>query len=249
MKEITEKSETLSKYRKLKDKKYRDAYNLYFVEGVRMVQEAIKFRQQIDAVFVQKSKFEKFEGILKTIECEIFVVNDKAFNSISDTVNSQGIIAALVLNKRMLAEPLSNCLVLDKISDPGNLGTIIRTAAAFGYHDIYLNNCADPYNPKVVRSSMSGIFNVRLYDEKIEHIVKLLKDFGYLIYCADMNGKDIKNFKARDRFALCVGSEAFGIGDYLRKNCDAIISIPMSEDMESLNAAVCAGIFMYKLKE
>lgn len=243
-------NETITKYRKLKDKKFRIEENLYIVEGLRMVSDAVALNQNIKALFIDKAKFDKFESLAGKIEgaAEVFLVSEKVLNSLSDTVNSQGIIAALELKKREIKPPENNVLILDGISDPGNLGTIIRTAAAFNYLDIYLAGCADIYSPKVIRSTMSGIFLVNVYEADSGEIIEVLKKENYKIVCADLNGEDISGFKASGRFALVIGSEANGIRKEFIQACDSIITIAMRENVESLNAAVSAAIIMHKLK-
>lgn len=244
-------NETIAEYKKLKDKKYRLQKGLYMVEGLRMVSDAAAYNQSIKALFVDKTKIDKFESIISKTGsgCEVFILTEQVLNSLSDTVNSQGIIAAIQIKKTNIFAPKSNCLILDGISDPGNLGTIIRTAAAFGFKDIYFINCADIYSPKVVRSTMSGIFQVNLFETEAREIISILKTAGYKIYCADLDGYNIKDFKKQDNFALVIGSEAFGIRREFIEICDSKITIPMNKGTESLNAAVAAAIIMFELKK
>ena len=136
--------------------------------------------------------------------------------------------------------------MLDCLQDPGNLGTVIRTANAAGYSEIYLINCTDPFSPKAVRASMSGIFFVDLFFGSKEEILQVLD--GVPVICADMDGKDIFSFVPPEKFCLCIGNEGNGISGEVFEKANYTVKIPMRETCESLNAAVSAGIAMYVLK-
>ena len=145
---------------------------------------------------------------------------------------------------RPLAAPRGNALFLDGISDPGNLGTMIRTAVAAGFCEIYLADCADPYNPKAVRASMSGIYFAALYEGSAE---ALLKTVDIPLIAADMRGEDLFSFSPPARYAVAVGNEGRGLSDAVRARAAYTVGIPMRKEAESLNAAVSAAIMMYEL--
>ena len=141
-------------------------------------------------------------------------------------------------------------LVLDRISDPGNLGTIIRTAAATGFRDIVLLECADPYNPKTVRSSSGGIFYTDFYPLEFDEFCEVCQKYKTKIYIADMNGENVFKFDNKtENYALVIGSEGSGVSDRVRKIADQVLSLPMKSQMESLNAGVSASVIMYQLKK
>ena len=140
--------------------------------------------------------------------------------------------------------PQGKSLLLDGVSDPGNLGTIIRTANAAGYADIYLRNCADPFSPKCVRASMSGVFFVRLHIGA-EAVLAALR--GMPLICADMRGEDVFAFDPPPVFCLVIGNEGNGVSAEVRALCGYTVKIPMRPTCESLNAGVSAGILMYEL--
>ena len=142
-------------------------------------------------------------------------------------------------------QPQGSCLLLDGVSDPGNLGTIIRTANAAGYCDIYLRNCADPFAPKCVRATMSGIFFVRLHIG--EGVLQALGDTP--LVCADMGGENVFSFSPPQKFCIVIGSEANGVSAEVRALCKYTVKIPMRHTCESLNAGVSAGILMYELQK
>ena len=137
--------------------------------------------------------------------------------------------------------------MLDCLQDPGNLGTVIRTANAAGYGEIYLINCTDAYSPKAVRASMGGIFRVSVYSGSREEVLENLKDIPLI--CADMDGENIFEFTPPKKFCLCIGNEGGGISAEVSSRAAYTVKIPMRETCESLNAAVSAGIAMYALKK
>ena len=155
-------------------------------------------------------------------------------------------MAVVQIPETDLKAPEGDCLLLDCLQDPGNLGTVIRTANAAGYGQIYLINCTDPYSPKAVRASMGGIFRVTLYRADRDEIFNILK--GVPLICADMNGENIFEFTPPQKFCLCIGNEGSGISDEVSARADFTVKIPMRATCESLNAAVSAGIAMYALK-
>ena len=157
----------------------------------------------------------------------------------------QGVLALVSIPDCTPVQPQGSCLLLDGVSDPGNLGTIIRTANAAGYCDIYLRNCADPFAPKCVRATMSGIFFVRLHIG--EGVLQALGDTP--LVCADMGGENVFLFSPPQKFCLVIGSEANGVSVEVRALCKYTVKIPMRHTCESLNAGVSAGILMYELQK
>ncbi len=236
---ITSKSNPIIKeISRLKDKKFRKAEGLYLVEGIKTVNECIAAGCDIkDIVCVEQLK-ENYPGAV--------VVSDSVFESISDEKTPQGVIAVVKMQDSEIFPPQNSCILLDCLQDPGNVGTIIRTANAAGYGEIYLINCADRYSPKAVRASMSGIFFVKTYSGNSEEILKALSDIP--IICADLDGEDIFKFHPPEKYCLCIGNEGGGISREVRNAAEYKIKIPMIHTCESLNAAVSAGIAMYQLK-
>lgn len=224
----------------LKDKKARKTLGMFLVEGEKMVAECKKSGLRIDRVFVSQSyKGETEDGFV--------CLSDDVFKYLSDEKTPQGILCRVEIPVCPLNKPENVAIVLDGVSDPANVGAIIRTANAAGYKDVYLIGCADPYSPKSVRASMSGVFFVRIYQGTREEILKTLQ--GIPLICADMDGENVFRFHAPERFALVIGNEGNGISDEVFSAATHKIRIPMEETQESLNAAVSAGIAMYLLKK
>ena len=231
-------NEFVKRVASLKDKKYRAAYGEYIIEGVKQVREAIACGQDVGHIVVSESYAGDVFDAGKTV-----CVSDGVFAKLSEESSPQGILAVLKLPKNPLRPPEGNCLLLDGVSDPGNLGTIIRTANAAGYGEIYLLGCADPYAPKCVRSAMSGIFFVDLF--RISETGMLFE--GVPLICADMGGENVFSLQKKKKFCLVIGNEANGVSESVRRQCAFTVRIPMRGSCESLNAGVSAGILMYEL--
>lgn len=225
--------------RKLQDKKYRNRFKQYCIEGVRLYQEALRFGKKPLEVFVKQSLSDKLNIDGAT------VVEDNIFDKMSDTVSSQGLIAVLPIEDNDTVAS-GNCLVLDSLQDPGNVGTLLRTACATGFDTVYLYRCVDVYSPKCVRSAMSAHFAINLV---------IVDDFDVLkqrisncrLVCADMDGKDVSQFQYNEPIALVLGNEGNGIGDYFNEISDDVVSLSMKNNLESLNVAVAGSILMYIL--
>lgn len=236
--------------RSLKEKKYRNYYGLFLVEGRKQVSEAIQKGLNIDKVFVDSKKAKQFEDLIYATEAPILAVTEAVFKSISSTETPQGIIAtvempASKLYKYRVGDKL---LVLDKISDPGNMGTIIRTAAACGFNQIFTIDCVDAYSPKVVRSSSGGLYNVNLYPTDYAEVVNVCKGNSIELLIADMHGENIfGDFEIRGDYAIVIGNEGNGVSDNLTQY-GRLIKVPMKQGLESLNAGVSASIIMYQLE-
>lgn len=237
---ITSKSNPIIKaVSALADKKYRKLSNQYIVEGVKPVKECIEAGCLIDRIICVEGLEESFEGAT--------VVSESVFKSISTEKTPQGVLAVVKIPQNRLKSPQKSCLLLDCLQDPGNLGTVIRTANAAGYDEIYLINCTDPYSPKAVRASMSGIFFVKVYQGTREEVLNTLE--GVPLICADMSGENIFEFNAPETFCLCIGNEGSGISNEIKERASYTVKIPMRSTCESLNAAVSAGIAMYALRK
>lgn len=227
----------------LKDKKYRKLYNCYITEGLKTVNEAILYKMPIRCIVSTSINLKK----ISKNDYPILEVSEEVFSYISDETNPQGVLAIISTPSLNLQKPKGNALLLEGVSDPGNLGTIIRSAVAFGYNDIYLVNTVDPYNSKTVRSSMSGIFFTNLYKGELDEVLECLNDCTIIV--ADMNGEDLEDYTINSKHCICMGNEANGISIELKKRANKILKIKMSEYSESLNVAVACAIMMYKLKK
>lgn len=225
--------------RKLQDKKYRNRFKQYCIEGVRLYQEALRFGKKPLEVFVKQSLSDKLNIDGAT------VVEDNIFDKMSDTVSSQGLIAVLPIEDNDTVAS-GNCLVLDSLQDPGNVGTLLRTACATGFDTVYLYRCVDVYSPKCVRSAMSAHFAINLVTLDDFDVLKQRISNCRVVF-ADMDGKDVSQFQYNEPIALVLGNEGNGIGDYFNEISDDVVSLSMKNNLESLNVAVAGSILMYIL--
>lgn len=226
-------------------KKYRQQTGDFLVEGERLVADAFRYGADVKEIFVKESVSDKFCTTYPQAE----IVADKAFATISDTVNSQGIIAVCHHDKpgTQRLRLSGHCLVLDGLQDPGNVGTLLRTAAATGFDNVVSARSVDLYSPKVMRSAMGAHFCLNLYEvSDIEQAFELVGNCQKV--CADMGGKNVfeTEFDCKD-IALVVGNEGNGLSQFSRQHTDKTVCLPMTNKFESLNAAVAGSVIMYQI--
>ena len=224
----------------LKEKKGRRRTGTFLVEGHKMVREAIACGMDVVRLILR----EDYAG--ETYGLPAVRLGRDAFAAVCDEKTPQGIAAEVAIPLRSVQPPQGRCLLLDGLQDPANVGAIIRTAVAAGYEDIYLAGCADPFSPKSVRASMSGVFFARIMQGTQEEILSAIA--GMSVIAADMGGEDVFSYVAPEMFCLAIGSEGSGLSALVRSRADVTVRIPMDARTESLNAAVSAGILMYALR-
>lgn len=251
--------EKLKELLKLKTKKGRRTQKRFLIEGIRLCEEVVNSDWETEFVLFTssfqdsptgKELLHKFERIhVKTIP-----VKSEEVKKLSDTVTPQGIIGVVKIKEFPLDELWSKdsnmILALDAIRDPGNVGTLIRTADAFGIDGVILSaDTVELYNPKVVRSTMGSIFHLRIFDEvDLEKIIPQLKKRDFKIYGADVNeGKDLDKLEYSEKLCLLIGSEAEGLNKNWLELSDEILRIPIFGKAESLNASVAGGIILYEM--
>ncbi len=239
--EITSTKNNTYKYIKsLLTKKGRDESQLYTVEGIKSVSDAITSGADIKYIV----RADTFDYTNRTTAEEIIVKNE-LFSGLCDTKTPQGIMA--VIKKRDITPAFDNgkYIYCDRVRDPGNLGTIIRTADATGFSVILSEECAELYNPKTVRSSMGSFFHAKVY-ENISY--KMLVESGLNLIAGALSDESI-DFKKADYskpLAIIVGNEANGVSEELLNMCDQKVIIPIFGDAESLNVSVASAILMYE---
>ena len=216
---------------------------LFVAEGERLCAEIPK--EDLVEVFMSVG----YRASHPTERCD-YVLKNGEFERLADTKHPQGILAVARQRRYALSDIPDGKLyiILDTIQDPGNLGTIIRTAEAAGVAAVIMNKgCAEIYSPKVVRSTMGSIFRVPfLCTDDLENVIAEMKQSGVKIYAADMSGKNISEIKLADKRAFIIGNEANGITEEVLRLADEKVSIPMAGKVKSLNAAVSSAILMYQ---
>ena len=225
---------------KLKDKKYRDEKKLFLVDTKHLVMEAYK------AGLLKELILHKDE--LYPLDIDITYVTDEILKKLSQTTTPSKIMG-LVAKKEEINTIGERVLILDNIQDPGNLGTIIRSAVAFNIDTIILSNdTVDLYNPKVVRASQGMIYHINIIRRNIHKTIAELKNEGYKIVGTKVtDGHDVKEASIYSHFALIIGNEGHGISKEIDDLCDEYLYIKMNEKCESLNAGVAASIIMYEI--
>lgn len=241
---VSRQNERVKQIRALKQKKFRDETGLYLVEGLKSVCEALNSTHKVTTVVGTTQMLDRIDDKLLS-SVEVLEVSDSVFESVSDEVSPQGVIAVVKKPNFILTAPSGCCILSDGVSDPGNIGAIIRTAAASGFSEVYFINSADPYSPKAVRSSMSGIFKVKTYFGSREEVLSAIDK---PIVVATMEGENVFKFSSPKHFCLVIGNEANGVSKEVKDLAKYKVSIPMQNGVESLNASVSAGILMYLLK-
>ena len=215
----------------------------YLVEGVKLVREAIELKLPVSVIVgTQKGLF----GI-DTLDVRTETVTEEVFESISQEKSPQGVIAVVKKPENKVISPNGISLLLDGVADPANTGAIIRTAAAAGYNVVYMTeDCADAYSPKSVRASMSGVFRVNIIRASRQQLLDVI-DIPIIV--ADMDGENMFKTQIQGCYCLVIGNEGHGVSSEIRAHAKKTVKIPMENGMESLNAAVSAGLLMYGLKE
>ncbi|GFP76767.1 TrmH family RNA methyltransferase [Clostridium fungisolvens] len=235
--------------KKLKEKKYRKQLGLYIIEGLRFVEEAVKADAAIDEIIIDEAKQERFEDIcLKVNDDKITLLKSSLFNQLSGTENSQGIIAVIKIGCSENNYKGSFYVLLDKLQDPGNVGTIIRTAHAAAVDGIIVRDgTVDIYNDKTLRSTMGSIFYTNIIEDKNLEVVQKFKEDGFKLLASSLD-TDFNYYEVdlSDKIILVVGNEGNGVSDEIYKLCDLKAKIPMPGNAESLNASVAASIMIYE---
>lgn len=217
----------------LKDKKFRDKEGVFLIEGDHLIEEA------------KKNNLIKYTISMVNEEADYYVTKE-----IMEKISHQKSISYNVAVCDFLKEDSigGNVLILDNLQDPGNLGTIIRSAVAFSIDTIIIGDtCVDLYNPKVIRSTEGMIFNLNIIRRNLKEIIPVLKNLGYKIIGTDVNkGIDARKIN-KDNIAVVIGNEGNGLSEEVKALCDEFIYIKIASNCESLNAGVAASIIMYEV--
>lgn len=287
MKLINSKDNRIIKeIKKLKEKKYRDEENLYIVEGVKLVEEAIDNKMKIKKIVLSEDclGYEVSEDFLQKIynfcgersneiekeeikeekektkqkeknnidnKIDLILTNANVFSTISDVKTPQGVLAIIEKNTYNFKEIDFNqdfLLALDGVQDPGNLGTILRTADSCGLNQIIISDdTADPYNPKVVRSTMGAIFRVKIIRvENLKESLQKIKEKDFQIMVTTLDSKDSIYDASLDKKVLVMGNEANGVSKEVIDISDNKVIIPMLGKTESLNVSVATAVVLYE---
>ncbi len=244
--------------RDLGRRKAREKQSLFVAEGVRSVEELVRSGLTIRGALVapQLATAPRGQALRKSLDdsgIEVAEVSEKDFRSAAETESPQGVIAIGEIPTRSLdtLEIAAVCrlLLLDGVQDPGNVGTILRTAAALGATaTIALPGTVDLWNPKVIRSSMGAQFRHPAFHATQDDVLMFLDRSKIVLWAADAGGNALDRAGAPPRLAIAVGNEGSGLSEAIRAKAQRTVSLPISAGVESLNVAVAAGIILYELR-
>lgn len=253
MKAIESKDNHLIKeIKKLKKKKYRTESNQFIIEGFRFVEEALKSSFQVPYILISEDSLDKYNkfGIDRLIydDTNVYCIKQSLLKELSNTENPQGILAVVKNKKVEMVDKEGFYVLVDKIQDPGNMGTIIRSAHASGALGVIATKgTVDIFNDKTLRSTMGSIFNIPIIENVDIETVKSLKNRGFKLLVSSLDTEN--NFYDADltgKVIISVGNEGNGVSEELYKLCDIKVKIPMPGGAESLNAAVAASVMMFE---
>ena len=249
MKFLSSRDNTLiKKFAKLKNKKYRDKENLFIIEGEKSVTEALQQGDSLLCVLFAEECRQYLDLVNKVPDIQWYQLAPGLIDYICDTENTQGILAIAQIPgfnyDSITDEQLLVCL--DEVSDPGNVGTIIRTGLALGADGILMTpGCADPFSPKVVRASMGAILHIPVYRNFCLDELSNFQNQGYLVYCSSLDTEN--NLYDQDFTGgkiIVIGNESRGISEKSKSTCDTKFKIPINPQVDSLNAAVACAIIL-----
>ena len=241
--------------RKLANKKVRDQESKLVIEGINLVSEAVRRGVHVDFIMISES-YSKNDFLTKCIDNDditVCQISDNEFNKLTDAENGVGILAVIdkfdVNSQDVNISSDGNILVLDKVQDPGNIGTMIRTAVAAGYEMVIaVKGTVDVFSAKVLRATAGMIFDIPImYVEDAAGLEKVLRGFGKkIVVTAVDSGTDYYKTNLDKGIALVIGNEGNGVSDEVMNMADIRVTIPMRGEIESLNAAISAAILMYE---
>lgn len=246
---ISSQNEQIKHLAKLGQVKYRRESGLFLVENLAIIHDALAGGQDFEELFVTEDFVVKNPKMLEFFDThsavqEVYLINEKVNRSYSELSTPSGITALYRFPKRDLDS--ESVVYLDGVSDPGNLGTILRNALAFDFSNIILGfDCADLYNSKTISAAKDAIFKLNILEDRDGEWLE--KNKLPLLATSSHKGTELRNFVVPKKFCLILGSESHGISDKLLKKADKKIMIPISEKIESLNVAAAAAILFYEL--
>lgn len=240
-------------YRKLSEsKKYRRETGMFVLEGVRLIDDAVREKAGIRAVYASESCAENVFSGWDIPGAVCYVVSDELGRKMSATDNTQGVFAVCSMPSLPSVSGIINgngkYIVLCEVRDPGNLGTIIRTADAMGVDGVFLSGCCELYNPKVIRSTMGSIFRLNVLEIPFEELVPVFAENGVKTCAAvtDIDAVSVRECDFSGGAAVIIGNEGNGLPENIVGICDEKITIKMRGNIDSLNAAMAAGIIMWE---
>ncbi len=243
----------LKYYSFLLQKKIRIEEKKFLVEGIKLIREAISSNFKCENIFFTNSFYDKNLDemkFLQNLKIPLEQIHKKELEKLSDVKSPQEIIAVFKIKENVRNNLNTKIIVaLENINDPGNFGTIIRNCDWFGIETIIASDdCAEIFNPKVIRASAGSVFHLNIIEEKDFYLsLQNIKSFGYKLYCSDLNGKNISEVTNNSKIIITLSNEANGPTNELLKLSDEIITIPKKGKAESLNVANASAVIFYEM--
>lgn len=244
----------LKYYNSLLQKKFRNIENKFLCEGKKVVLDGLKSNYKNEIIFITQKFLEKEKGYiqkLKSFGTRIEKLKSIDFKKVSVTRTPEGVAGVFYIkNKKLKLNDIDDPIVvyLEDISDPGNLGTIMRNCDWFGIMNIFLSaESAEVYNPKVIRASSGSIFHVNVYENVLLDDMLVLKESGYKLICSDLKGENVFKFNKPLRLVLFLANESSGPSEKLLSLSDQVINIPGKGRAESLNVSSASAILLSEL--
>jgi len=238
------KNPQIAALKALKNRTARQEMGAYLVEGVKMAQEAVSRPGLARHLYLTEATLPLFEGA----DCPMTLITDNVLAALCDTKTPQGVVCLVNLPEK--AALGNRVIVMDGVQDPGNVGTILRTADAAGFTGALMSQaCADPYSPKVLRATMGSVFRMPI--QTVSDLPAALKELnaqGFATLSSQLDGEPFfERGSVGEKFALIIGNEGNGVSDEVKAAATHHLALPMRGGAESLNAAIAAGIMMYDL--
>ena len=243
-------NKTIKDLAKLNKKKYREDTGMYIIEGFHLIEEALQAGRKFQYLLGTDEALNKVEEYGVDLSSKsVILINKASTRHLSSTKNSQEIFMVLKIDQpKEFPFNYGKWVLLDNLADPGNVGTIIRTADAAGFDGVVLSpESVDLYNPKTQRAMQGSQFHIELIKQDLTSVITTLKSYDIPVYASmlDKSAKELPDFEKVPQLGLVIGNEAHGVSDFIAKLSDEKLYIPIKGQAESLNAAVAAGIMIY----
>lgn len=227
-------------------KQKRENKSLLFLDNIKIIRDALEHRS-IDVKCILTSLDSLPFSCDKNIE--VYKTENKIIEQLSDTKTPQKVLCIAYLTQNVVEVPKTNFLVLDGLQDPGNVGTLIRTAFASGFETVFLVDSVKRENSKLIRSSVGAVFDSKVYQMTRKEFISFARENKFKLIMCDMNGENIFKTQISEKIGVVVGNEGQGVSEEIAKLCYKTVMIPMKEGIESLNAGVSGSIIMYEINK
>ena len=228
----------------LKKQKHENS-SLLFLDNIKIIKDAISSGLEPLYILVD----DEIKNFFDNVSCPIYKVDTKTIEQLSDSKTPQGVVCIFEYVQNIVEEPKTNFLVLDRLQDPGNVGTLIRTAYAAGFEYIYLIDSVKQTNSKLVRSSVGALFHTKVISITKDKFIEFSHKNNLKLIATDMEGENIFNFQNEGQIGLVIGNEGQGVSDEIMNLCSKRVKIPMKKGIESLNASISGAIIMYQINK